>query len=134
MGSLGLSTGPGVPISLLEFAPSGALGQTINIPSGTNGLDLSGSATSEGSLSLSADGHSLAFAGYVNAYGVEPLSTTTAASQPRGYASIDYTGTYHYGGTFGFLGYDQNNIRGAATDGTHFWAPVRPRAAVSAAH
>lgn len=45
----------GGPISVVEYNSSGALQQTINIPSGNGGLQVSGTATSELALSRSAD-------------------------------------------------------------------------------
>ena len=117
----------GNPLSLVEYTTAGSLVQTIGIPStGSTGLEPSGSASSEGALCLSADGHCLAFAGYNNVPigNLTPLAAspaTGAGSFARGYSSVDYSGTYAFGGTFGSY-YGGNNIRGAATDnGTNFW-------------
>ena len=73
---------------------------------------------------MSADGHSLALAGY----NPVPVASPEAVRfrpycrpAPRAYGSVDYTGTYTFGGTFA-SNYSANNIRGAATDnGTNFW-------------
>src|ERR1035441_9513943 len=61
--ALANSTGP---ISLLELNTSGTLvGSPIGIPSGTGGLQISGTATSEGQLLLNADHTALTLGGYV---------------------------------------------------------------------
>lgn len=52
-------------------------------------LTMSGSATSEGTLSLSADGRYLTLGGYGTAPGLASVGGTTAASTPRVVARVD---------------------------------------------
>jgi hypothetical protein len=110
------------PISLLEIDAGGNLiGSPVNLPSGNGGLQISGSATSEGQLVLNADGMSLTVAGYVPPFGGSgSLSSRSAANAPRGYATVDYnravstvtalTGTY-----------SGNNIRSGFVSGSSAW-------------
>jgi hypothetical protein len=57
-------TNTGNPIVLREFSPLGIPAYTLAIPTGIAALLNSGTATSEGALSLSANGHFLVFGGY----------------------------------------------------------------------
>jgi hypothetical protein len=113
------------PIFLDQFDLTGA-GQspsyTLAIPStGADALTLSGSATSEGALSLSADGRFLTFAGYNAAAGTASVAGTASATVNRGVGLVDATGTYVLAARTdqGFTG---KNVRGAVTvDGSGFW-------------
>src|SRR6185436_8866122 len=68
------------PVFLDEYTPAGVFVQSIPLPTTAAGanrrLTASGSATSEGLLTRSADGRYLVATGYVDAAGV--LDTTTA--------------------------------------------------------
>jgi len=119
-------------INILELSRAGTAQQTIAVPTtiitqgsgwaSNSGLIESGTASSEGQLALSPEGHTLMFAGYIMAPNTYSLSSASAAQVPRGYASIDGYGNYTFGGTFGNVSaYSLNNIRGATTDGTHVW-------------
>ncbi len=117
------NTGNG--FSLLELSNTGTTLQTIVIPAtgASSGLQLSGTATSEGALSLSGDGTKLVFTGYSTPFtGAGTLTTRTAAQAPRAYATVDLaTSAYTFGGTFG-TSYSANNIRSATTtDGVNFY-------------
>src|ERR1700750_2735459 len=61
-------TNTGNPIILREFSPAGPLTYSAAVPTSSNtALLISGSASSEGFLSLSADNHYLVFGGYAAA-------------------------------------------------------------------
>ena len=111
------STGP---ISLLEITRSGTVVQTINIA--TNSLQVSGTATSEGQMSLSPDGSILTIAGYVPPFtGSGSLSGRTAAQAPRGYVTVNAAGTVS-ASTIVSNAYSTDNIRSGVTgDGSAFW-------------
>ncbi len=111
------STGP---ISLLEITRSGTVVQTINIA--TNSLQVSGTATSEGQMSLSPDGSILTIAGYVPPFaGTGSLSGRTAAQAPRGYVTVNAAGTVS-ASTIVSNAYSTDNIRSGVTgDGSAFW-------------
>jgi hypothetical protein len=111
------STGP---ISLLEITRSGSVVQTINIA--TNSLQVSGTATSEGQMSLSPDGSILTIAGYVPPFaGSGSLSSRAATNAPRGYVTVNASGTVS-SSTILSNAYSADNIRsGVTVDGSAFW-------------
>jgi hypothetical protein len=122
----------GNQIGIVGMTRAGVVNQTIAVPTtitlqgdgwaSNSGLIQSGSGSSEGQISLSTDGSKLAFAGYIDTPGSHQLSSATAAVVQRGYAFVDYAGTYSFGGTFGnSTAYSTNNIRGAATNGASVW-------------
>jgi hypothetical protein len=96
------------------------LGYSLAIPStGASPLVNSGSAASEGGLTLSANGQDLVLSGYNVAAGTAGVSSGSA---PRAVATVDANGLYTLAGTTSsqFLG---NNIRAGTTDGNgNFWA------------
>lgn len=104
----------GGPISLLEFTTGGALQQTISISTTTStGLQLSGTATSEGALSLSQDGKVLSIAGYIPPFsGTGSLASRTDINAPRGYVTVGADGVVSAAVAIG--AYSNNNIRSAA--------------------
>jgi hypothetical protein len=112
----------GNPIVLREFTSTGNPGFSVTVPStGATPIVISGSATSEGNLSLSADGSKLVFAGYAQAL---PNATALAGSSSgtinRAIGTVDNTGTFareSVSATF----FSGNNPRGAAASGTNFW-------------
>lgn len=114
------------PVFLDEFATTGgAAKQTIALPIAVNGanriLTNSGSATSEGALTLSADGQYLALAGYDAAPGTTGVAATASATVNRIVARVDADGNVDTSTRIAD-GYTANNIRGAVSDdGTRFW-------------
>lgn len=113
------------PVFLDEYTPTGTLVQSVPMPvsaSGNNRIfTLSGSATSEGALTLSADRRYLCLAGYDAAPGSASVSTVSGVN--RTIARVDSAGNVNT--STGFLAgsaYVTNNIRGAVTsDGGGFW-------------
>ena len=107
------------PISLLEITRSGTVVQTINIS--TNSLQLSGTSSSEGQISLSPDGSILTIGGYVPPFtGSGSLATRTAVQAPRGYVTVDASGVVS-ASTIISNAYSTDNLRSATTDGSSFW-------------
>jgi hypothetical protein len=109
-----------------EYTQSGLLVGTLTLPTAVSGsnriLTMSGTASSEGGMSLSGDGHYVALAGYDAATGTATVATTAVATFNRIAGRIDASGTINTTTRF-TTGFDLNNIRGAATnDGTGFWA------------
>jgi hypothetical protein len=110
-----------------ERALDGTLLGTIALPTAAAGNNLpfalSGSASSEGGMTLSADGHSLALAGYAAAPGTAGVASTTAAAVSRSAAVIDAAGNVDTSTTFGASAFSGNNVRGAVSaDGSGVWA------------
>ncbi|HOJ67149.1 MAG TPA: hypothetical protein PLZ54_09275 [Paludibacteraceae bacterium] len=109
-------------IFLDEYTTDGTLVQSVDIPtSGENLLTNSGSATSEGQLTLSPDQSLLALAGYNVEPGTTGVASTDAATVNRKIISVDYTGTVK-NALLSATAYNGNNIRGAVTNGVDFWA------------
>jgi hypothetical protein len=116
------------PVSIKQFANNGSQMASINLPTAIDGsnhpLTLSGSATTEGFISLSSNGEYLTIGGYGVVPATPSVPQTTA---PRvvgriaiGSNAIDTTTalTDAYIGASG----DNGNIRSVvSTDGTKFW-------------
>ncbi|MBB5872696.1 putative extracellular nuclease [Allocatelliglobosispora scoriae] len=114
------------PVFLDEFTPSGTLVRSVPMPTATVGanrrLTLSGSATSEGTLTLSADGHFLTLGGYDTDPGTAAVAGTSTATVARVAGRVDASATVNTSTaiTDTFSG---NNIRGVVSDdGSRFWA------------
>ena len=127
-GSAALSSAA-TAVFLDEYNPAGIAtqtpAQTILLPTSVNGsnarLTNSGSAGSEGALSLSADGKYLSLGGYDAAPGTASVVGTASASTNRIVGRVDASGTVDTSTRISD-GYSANNIRGAVTnDGTGFW-------------
>ena len=111
----------GGPISLLEVNQSGGVVQTIGIPSGSAGLQISGTATSEGQLAWNADGQSLTLAGYVPPFtGSGSLSSRSSVQAPRGFVTVDSHGVVSSTTTLSGA-YSGQNIRSGFASGSAAW-------------
>jgi hypothetical protein len=115
----------GNPVFLDEYTPTGTLVQSVPLPTTTSGtnhrLIASGTATSEGLLTLSTDGRYLIATGYDAPIPTTGLAGTTSASVPRTVARVDATGTVDT--TTALTDWaSANNPRSAASDnGTNLW-------------
>jgi hypothetical protein len=118
------------PVFLDEYTPAGVYtGNTIAFPTtqnttglGNRALTNSGSATSEGFLTVSSDGRYLMNAGYNATAGTASVASTPSATVSRVIARTDMSGVFDTTTalTDGFTG---NNIRSAVSvDGSAFWA------------
>jgi hypothetical protein len=101
------------------------VGTPIAMPTDVNGqnkpLTMSGSATSEGGLSLSSDGRYLALAGYGTAPGLTAVIGSASATVNRVAARIDASGNVDTRTAF-VTAFDMNNTRSAATtNGSELW-------------
>ena len=119
-GSTTLANSAG-PISLLDVTTGGSIQHTANISSGNGGLQISGTATSEGQLILNSDNQSFTVAGYVPPFtGNNSLSGRTSTQAPRGYATVSLNGTVS--STTTLTGnYSGQNIRSGFVSGTGAW-------------
>ncbi|MHA6760169.1 hypothetical protein [Streptacidiphilus sp. PAMC 29251] len=123
-GSTALS-GAGAPVFLDEYSPAGALVRSVALPTTASGankpLVSSGSGTSEGGLTLSADSDYLVATGYGAAVGATGLSSSAAATLPRTIARVDASGTVDSSTSLTDFA-DGNNPRSAVSnDGQEFW-------------
>ena len=112
----------GNPILLREFTSTGTPGNTVNVPStGGSSMIISGSATSEGNLSLSGDGTKLIFAGYAQALpNATPLAASNSGTINRAVGSVTSSGAFTRNLTSSTF-FTADNPRSAASDGTNFW-------------
>jgi hypothetical protein len=109
-----------------EYTKTGVFVQSIAMPTAASGAQLaltaSGTATSEGYLNLSSDGHYLVLTGYNAAPGTSGVAGSAAATTARVVGRIDANGNVDTRTNF-TNAYDANNIRSAYTsDGTAIWA------------
>ena len=119
-GAAALASGVGAATFIDEYTAAGTLVQSIAVPtvaSGSNqALVNSGTATSEGLLSLSPNGQYLAFAGNNTAVGTANSSTTGTINKTIGI--VDGNGAVNTSTVLTDVG-NTNNIRSAVTtDGT----------------
>lgn len=113
-------------VFLDEYSPSGSLIQSVPMPASASGaqrrLTMSGSATSEGALALSMDGHYLTLGGYDADPGTASVASTSTATVARVVARVAGDGTVDSSTAITDI-FSGNNIRGAVSDdGSRFWA------------
>jgi len=119
----GSLTNASAPVSLDEYTPTGGLRNSLllNNADPGNKLTNTGNGTSEGFLTLAANGQYLVTAGYNTAVGLANVNTSSAATVPRTVARISANRVVDISTslTDAFSG---GNIRGAATvDGSSFF-------------
>lgn len=113
------------PVTLVEYnttplSPSVST-LSLNSTGAANKLTMSGSATSEGALTLSADGRFLSLAGYNAAAGTAAIAGTTSATVNRVAGLVDSNGNADLSTLFA-TNYNQNNIRSAvSSNGATNW-------------
>jgi hypothetical protein len=106
-----------------EYTANGSFVQSIAMPTLASGgnlaLTASGSATSEGLLTRSADGQSLVLTGYAASTGTSSIASSTVA---RVIGVVGANGGVNTSTSLG-TSFSGNNIRSAvSTDGTQLWA------------
>ncbi len=124
-GTGGVSGGAAAAVFLDEYTPSGVFVQSIAVPTTSSGGNLatvdSISASSDGMLSLSADGHSVVFTGYNASVGTANIAGSTSASDPRVIGTVNAAGVVATA-TDTNGDFSGSNIRSAATvDGREFY-------------
>src|SRR4051794_1428029 len=118
-------TSSATSVFLDEFAPPGSLATSIALPTTASApnkaLVASGSAGSEGLLTLSANGEFLLATGYASAVGTAKLSETKANTTPCTIGEVNAAGEVNT--TTALTDFaDQNNPRSAASsDGKKIW-------------
>jgi hypothetical protein len=118
-GSAALSSA-GTAIFLDQFTTGGVFVNDVAIPtSGSLALVNSGTAGSEGQLSLSQNNQYVILAGYNADAGTAGVASSTTI--PRGVGTVDANGNYSLAATTTTF-YNGNNIRGGTSDGLgNFW-------------
>jgi len=107
-----------------QFTTNGTLAGSIAIPdNATNALLVSGSASSEGALTRSADGRLLVIGGYNIALtnSSSSLANSSATNVPRALGVVDASGNFALVGVTTNQ-YGGNNLRSGTTDGRgNYW-------------
>jgi hypothetical protein len=114
-----------VPVFLSEYEPSGKLVESVALPTAASGsnepLLASGSASSEGLLTLSANGEYLMATGYDASLGTAKVGETSSSSVPRTIARVGAGGEINTATALTDAA-SGNNVRSAtSSDGTHIW-------------
>ena len=123
-GSSALS-GASQEVFLDEDTPTGTLVQSVAMPTAVSGANLrltaSGTATSEGLLTRSADGRFLVAPGYDADTGTANIAGTSSATVSRVIGTVDANAAIDT--TTGLNTFNAGNIRSVtSTDGSNLWA------------
>jgi hypothetical protein len=121
-GSLSASA---TPVFFNEYEPSGKLVESLALPTATSGsnkpLFASGTAASEGLLTLSANDEYLMATGYDATATTKEVAETESAAVPRTIARVSASGEINTSTALTDFA-NKNNARGAtSSDGTHIW-------------
>ena len=101
------------PIFLKEFTTTGTAGISLTVPTtGMNRLTISGSAGSDGQMTLSQDGKFISIAGYDAASGTATITGTTSAVANRVINTVDASGNVVRGASTSTQ-FSANNFRSA---------------------
>lgn len=107
------STGPSVAVELVQLDKTG-LTQTptsiYTLPTGTSGLTMSGSATSEGQIGRDLNGRHISMFGYAAASGTASIAGTASSSTSRVAGRLNFDGSYDLSSKFNAL-FSGNNPR-----------------------
>jgi hypothetical protein len=112
-------------VFLDEYTPSGTLVQSIALPTTDSGanqtLTASGTATSEGLLTRSADGQYLLLTGYDAALGTTNITTSTSATINRVIGRVDAAGNVNTSTALTDASTGSNPRSATSTNGTDIW-------------
>jgi hypothetical protein len=119
----GASSSAATPVYLDEYTSSGSLVEQIEMPTADSGsvhaFTNSGTASSEGLLTLSPDGQYLALAGYDAAPGTASIASSSVS---RTVGIVNAAGSVNTSTALTDTFLQGNNIRGAVTaDGNKIW-------------
>ena len=118
-------TSSSTQVFLDEYTKEGVFVRTIPLPADTNGQNMpftiSGTAYTEGSITLSENGYYLTLAGYAAKPGVPGINLTNSNTINRIIARVDGNGNISTSTRIKNF-FSGGSIRGAATDnGTRYW-------------
>src|SRR6185295_10938750 len=113
-------------VFLDEYTPAGSFVQSVAMPTTTSGanarLIASGTATSEGLMTRSADGQYLIVPGYDRAVGqTGSIASTSGTAVPRVVGRVDAAGTVDTTTWFTDFASGNNPRSATSDDGTHIW-------------
>jgi hypothetical protein len=113
------------PVFLDEYTPSGTLVQSTPLPTTASGasaaLTASGTATSEGLLTLSGDGRYLIVPGYDAAAGTAKIASTASATIPRTVGRVDAAGDVDTTTALTDFSTGNNPRSATSSNGTDLW-------------
>jgi hypothetical protein len=111
------------PITLDEFTTGGTAGISVPLPvTGATPVQTSGVfGGSEGFLTTSTDSKYLVLGGYGTSASFTDITATASSSVPRVIGKVLPSGAYHQVSSSS-TAYSGNDIRGAISDGTNYWA------------
>jgi hypothetical protein len=111
------------PITLKEITTTGAPRVSVTLPStGTTPFQTAGIfGGSEGFLTTSTDGKFLVLSGYSTTATAGDITATAASAVPRAVGVVYPSGYFQQVGS-STINFSNNDIRGAISDGTNFWA------------
>jgi hypothetical protein len=126
------------PVFLNEYSPSGELVESYALPTATSGsnkpLVASGSGSSEGLLTLSANTSFLMLTGYDTTAGTAKVAETLSASVPRTVGRVSATGEVDTSTALTDVA-NGNNVRGvASSDGTNIWVSAAGKSTTGGVH
>jgi hypothetical protein len=118
-------TSAGTSVFIDEYTPTGTFVQSIPLPTTTSGTNQpfvdSGTASSDGQLTLSTDGEDLVTEAYDASVGTAGVTGAASATVPRTVAVIDTSGDIDTSTALSDAD-SGNNVRSAvSTDGTSLW-------------
>ena len=124
-GSAALSSAA-TAVFAVEYTTSGsATGFSVALPtttvSGVPPITISGSASSEGQMTMSAERDRLILEGYNGVAGTSSIVNTTASANAREIFAINSSGNYSLGASSN-TAYSANNIRSATASGTNYFS------------
>ena len=112
-------------VFLDEYTPSGTLVQSIPMPTTASAsgaaLTASGSAASEGLLTLSSDGRYLIVPGYDAPVGTTKISGSASTTDPRTVGVVSASGSVDTTTALTDAANGNNPRSATSTDGTHLW-------------
>ncbi len=119
-GSASLSSSA-TAVFVKELTTNGAVLQTITVPAtGGSKLTLSGTATTDGEIAVSADKILLTFAGYVATAGTAGPVGADASTVNRAVGVLDTNGNF-LRVAVSDTACNGANVRGAVSDGVNYW-------------
>jgi hypothetical protein len=122
---VGTLSSAAAPVFLDEYTPAGTLVQSVPLPTAADGannpLVASGSATSEGLLTLSGDGRFLIAPGYDATVGTTKIASTASATTPRTVARVDGGGAVDTTTALTDWSTGNNPRSATSSDGTNLW-------------
>ena len=121
------------PVTLQEISTTGIVGATVVIPSSaTDNYPFQTSGIyggSEGFLTNSTNGRYLLMGGYGTSTAFPDVTATTSVAVPRVIGEVTQSGCFAQVASSSVF-FNQNDIRGAVSDGVNFWASGASNASV----